>query len=239
MTKEDTGVTEEHVADAQPQGQKESLPPAQDVQPDDQEINWKQANETMAEQKKKLEALEQQNQLLQQQQALIQANAMQQTTPVAQPVDPMAQLSDDDILTGADFKKAIESQRKEFKKAIQEQQNAIQQMATRSQYPDYEEVVGYTLRQAQNDPNLANAIASSSNPQLLAYQLGKANPEYTQAKQAKKQSAQAQRIVENAQKPGSVNNASTGSSALSKADWFMSCSDNDFEQHIAKIKGGL
>lgn len=240
MSEDTQSGVNEHVA-AAPQSQEipSTPPPAvEQKQPDSQEVNWQQARETMAQQKQQLDELAQQNQLLQQQQAMIQANAMQQAPQNVQSADPLQSMSDDDVLTGADFKKAIAGQVSQFQSALDKQSQQVKQMAMQSQYPDYQEVVGYTLRNANNDPALAQAIASSSDPQLLAYQLGKANPEYQQAQQAKKHSADAQRIVENSQKPSAVSTAATGSGALSRADWFLNCSDRDLEQHIAKVKAG-
>ena len=146
-------------------------------------------------------------------------------------------------MTGADFKRAVSKVEERANKRVESELGEIKKqlgtMQAKSQYTDYDEVVGYTLKQAQNDPNLAQAIASSSNPQLLAYQLGKATPDYLEKKQSKKQSAEAQRIVENAQKPGSVNQATTGGGALSRSEWIKGCDDREFEAHIAKIKGGF
>jgi len=232
---ENEGVTTEQVADAQPQ---------QEAQTDNQERNWEAARESLAQATKERDEYRQRLNMVEQQQAIMQANSYQQAPQATQPEDnPFDGLSEDDVLTGADFKRAVSKVEERANKRVESELGEIKKqlgtMQAKSQYTDYDEVVGYTLKQAQNDPNLAQAIASSSNPQLLAYQLGKATPDYLEKKQSKKQSAEAQRIVENAQKPGSVNQATTGGGALSRSEWIKGCDDREFEAHIAKIKGGF
>jgi hypothetical protein len=100
---------------------------------------------------------------------------------------------------------------------------------------DYDDAVQAALKLAETDPDLANAISTSANPNVLAYQLGRAHMQDTQ-----KKAAEAQRIVENAQKPGAANAAATSAgSALNKVDFFQDMSDQDFLRHVAKVKAGL
>ena len=202
-----------------------------------QEMNWQAAQQTMAEQKQALEQLKQQNQTYQQQLGVFQ-NYMNQQQASASQSSPLDSISDDDVITGGEMKRAMQSMLSEKERVFQEQMEAqksqLAVMNLRSQYPDYENVVGNTLKMAENNPELAEAIRTSSNPALLAYQLGKAT-----APQANQQAAQAQRIVENSQKPGSATHAATGGSALSKVDYFMDMSDADFEAHVGKVKRGL
>jgi hypothetical protein len=207
-------------------------------QPSDQEINWQKANETMAEQKRALEEAQRQNQTYQQQLNVFQNYLNQQQQQPAQTAAPLDDFNDDDVVTGADMKRAmsrvLEEKEKAFQQQLKAQESQLAVMALRSQYPDYNEVVQDAVKMAENDPQLAEAIRTSSNPGLLAYQLGKAR-----SAAPSQQVAAAQKIVENAQKPGSASQAATGGSALSKVDYFMDMSAKEFEEHIAKVKMGL
>lgn len=227
---EETGVTEEAAA---PQAE------PQEAQQSNQEVNWQAAQQTMAEQKTALEEAQRQNQTYQQQLNVFQ-NYMnqQQQQQVAQPAAaPMDTFSDDDVMTGADMKRALgsmmEQKEQQFQKKLEEQQSQLAVMGMRSQYSDYDQVVQNAIKMAETNPELAEAIRTSSNPGLLAYQLGKAH-----APQANEQAAAAKRIVENSQKPGSASQAATGGSALSKVDFFSDMSNQEFESHIAKVKRG-
>jgi|DEB0MinimDraft_3_1074331.scaffolds.fasta_scaffold43466_2 hypothetical protein len=212
---------------AEPQAEQEA--PEQDSQ----QINWQRANETMAQQKKRLDELEQQNRMFQQQQMLYQQQAQAAKQSTASPLDSIA---DDDIVTGAEFKgtmsKLLQAEKQQFESALQQQQRELKTLSMRAQYSDYDKVVANTLKKAENDPALAQAIASSSDPHRLAYEIGRASMP------AQQQVNDAKRIVENAQKPGSVSQAATGGSALAKVDYFMNMSDADFERHIASVKRG-
>lgn len=232
MTADSTnqGVTQEEVASPQPAE-------LEAQQQDSQQINWQKANETMAEQKQRLEQLERQNQTYQQQLQMVQQHMTANQSSSAQSEDPLNGIGDEDVLTGADFKRALggylQTKEKQFEERLNQQSSQLSIMQMKAQYPDYEDVVRQTVNMAERDPALAEALRTSSNPGLLAYRLGKsAQPQQNQ------QSEQAQRIVENSKKPGSITQASTGSSALSKADFFLNMSDKDFEAHVAKVKRG-
>lgn len=226
---EEMGVTEEAAA-PQPEAPQQS----------NQEMNWQAAQETMAQQKQALDQLNQQNQTYQQQLNVFQ-NYMnqQQTQQVAQPsASPLDFISDDDVVTGSEVKKAFSSafseKEKQFNQRIEQQEQQLNLLRMKAEHPDYQEVVQSAIKMAETNPELAEAIRTSSNPGILAYQLGKAN----HVPQPSEQAVAAKRIVENAQKPGSAAQAATGGSALSQADYFMDMSPQDFEAHIAKVKRG-
>lgn len=239
MTEEEMGVTEENVASSQ-----------EEQTSDGQQINWQKANETMAQQKQELEQLRQEKARMEQQQQLYQAYLQSQyqnsgaASAQAQQMeeDPWAEIPDEDVPLGSNIKKTfgrvLEKEKQGFQQTINELRAELNAMKLQASNSDYKEVVTYGLKAAQTDPQLANAIATSTNPALLAYQLGKAHPEYQEKVWASKQSEEAKKIVENSQKPGSMTRATTGSSPLSKASFFMDLGDDDFEKHIAKIKTG-
>lgn len=220
-------------------GVHESVAGAQAPQESDKEANFAALRETAAEQKQRLGELERHNQFLQQQQAIFQANALQRQEPQAQKPMPWESVNEDDVLTGADLKRTMQQSYEVMQGDLNQQKQELKKMAFKSQYPDYNEVVGYALKEAERNPALSQAMQSSSDPYTLAYEIGKRSEAYQTQHAQVKTSADAKRIMENSQKPGSVNAASTGSGALSKAQHFMSMDDRAFEAHIAKVKRGV
>lgn len=215
-------------------GVNETVAESSEQSASNQEINWKQAQEALAEQKRAMDELKQQNMTYQQQLQVFQNYMNQQQAPK----EPDDSFGDEDLLTGADLKKALKktmsAKEKELQGTLSEMQAKIKLYEMRSRYSDYDEVVKNTLNLAKQDPALAEAIQTSSNPHLLAYQLGRGA-----TGDKSKASVEAQKIVENAQKPGSLSAASAGSQTLSKVDYFANMSDADFEKHIAKVKYGF
>jgi len=224
---DETGV-EEGVADPQV--------PATEEQ-GNQQINWQAAQSTMAEQKKAIEELRRDRDTRDQQLAVYQ-NYMnqQQQAPQESARSPLDDINEDDVMTGADFKRTMSSmltqKEREMQNALQAQERKISLMAMRSQHSDYDEAVRNAVELAETNPELSAAISSSSNPQLLAYQLGKMHTQQPQASQV----AAAQRMVENSQKPGSASQATTGSSALNAMDQVWNMPQDEFEKRIAMVK---
>lgn len=213
--------------------QAETVAVSQEQESQAENPNWKAAREAMAQQKQELENVKQQNALLQR--WATQQDSVQQQ--VAQPASPFEGLNKDDVVTVGDlegvFNKALEQKEQVFNQKIATLEKKQKLYESRSQYENYDEVVRNTMKKAESNPALARAIASSENPHLLAYELGK--PDTAKAVQQK---ADGQRILENAQKPGSVSQASTGGAALSGVDHIMGLSDADFEARIASVKRG-
>jgi len=221
---EEQGVHAETVA--------ESQEPATQEQPNQQDVNWKAANETMAQQKQEIEQLKQrENLLLQRQQEMLQSPPPAQQA--AQPANPFEGMDEQDVATVGDFQRVLSQKEQTFNQQMDSVNKQLKLMGYRSQFSDYDNVVQNTLKKAETNPALAQAIASSSDPHLLAYELGR-----EQAQGNAKKAAEAQRMVENAQKPGSVSNAPTGGSSLSAVDYIKNLSDSEFEAKIAAVKRG-
>lgn len=223
MTEESTGV--EGVADPQPAE-------------DNQSINWSAAQETMAQQKQQLEAEKMRSEMLEQQINVFQSY-MNQPKEQAQPEpSPLDSISNDDVLTGAEFKSALEGVLSQKERQYQEQMKQTQQqmavMNMRAQHSDYDDAVSSAMEMAKTNPELAQALSTSSNPQLLAYQLGRGSIQQPQASQVEA----AHRMVENAQKPAPASSATTGGSSLNAVDQIWNDSPQDFEKRIAQIKRG-
>lgn len=94
--------------------------------------------------------------------------------------------SDDEILTKRDFKQLMEKQR------LQQEIDSIP-----SQFPDYFEAIKFVEPMIKDNPALADAIQSSRNPRLTAYQLVKNSYAY----RSQTQKHDPQLVEENLSKP--------------------------------------
>lgn len=117
-----------------------------------------------------------------------------------------------------------------------EYQSRIEELQVAQQHPDYAEVIEkFALPLVKDKPHLAEGIQGARNKALFAYELGKMAQHMQIAQQtqsvasqdAPRKSLDAQRIVENARKPGTLSQAG-GQGALSKADYYASMSDQEF-----------
>lgn len=146
-------------------------------------------------------------------------------------------MDESDVPNVREIRSAWEQRESEYQSRIEELQ--VQQM-----HPDYAEVIQkHLVPLIQSKPHLARSIQTAENKAMFAYELG------LMAKQAQQQQAPviseqprvsetAQRIVENARKPGTLSQTG-GQGALSKADYYASMSDKDFAklatQHMEAV----
>lgn len=228
MTEEDTGVVQDAADPQVPASEPKS----------NQEVNWQAAQQTMAEQKQAIDDLRRGQDTRDQQLAVYQNYMNQQQAQQAQAPQRSAldDIADDDVLTGSDLKRTMSSmlsqKETEMQSALQAQEQKIALMEMRSKHSDYDESVQRAVKLAETNPGLASALSSSSNPQLLAYELGRAQMNQPQASQVDA----AKRMVENSQKPGAASQATTGGSTLNALDQIWDMPQQDFEQRIAGIK---
>lgn len=220
---EQQGVHDETVAESQ----------GPEEQHSDQQINWRAAQETMAEQKRQMEFLREQNNVL-----LQRWNENKQTGSQPQEADPFNGMNPDDVLTVAEFKSAfqrsLDAEKQSLKSELDETRQMLKRLDMRTKHSDFEDAIQSAWEELKNDPALAEAVASSKNPQLLAYRLAKKGTEQNTRKQA-----EAAKMLENAAKPKSVSQASTGGSAMSAVHAINNMSDEEFNRHISQIKRGL
>lgn len=120
-------------------------------------------------------------------------------------------------------------------------QAKIDELTFAQEHPDYAEVLDKHLGPlVKQKPHLAKLIQHSPNPAMAAYELGKmhqaafsnSTPPAQQLPPAQK-SLNAQKMVDNARKPGTLAQAG-GQSALSKADYFATMSDSEFLKFASK-----
>lgn len=143
-------------------------------------------------------------------------------------------MKDEDVPNVAELRREWAQKESSYQARLEELQ--VQQM-----HPDYAEVIEkYALPLVKQKPHLAEGLHGASNKALFAYELGKmAQQMQGQQVQAQtKPSENAQRIVENSKKPGTLSQAG-GQAALSKADYFASMSDQEFMKFATKNLEGI
>ncbi len=168
---------------------------------------------------------------------LLRANAQQQHQPkhVEEPKKFLEGMGDNDVPNVSEIRRALEQREAEYQARIEELQ--VQQT-----YPDYAEVMEKHLTPLlKQKPHLAEGIYGARNKALFAYELGKmAQQNYAPPQQVTQTqpSVNAQKIVENSKKPGSIAQAG-GQSVLSKADYFATMSDAEFMKIASKNLGEI
>lgn len=139
------------------------------------------------------------------------------------PKNEFDSLSDDDVLTVGEAKKFISNLDNQYKMTIEELRMA-------QKHSDYEQVVRENLPEVlRKKPYLANTLASDPNRYQIAYDLAKEVAMQKQASQQKEvhRTEEAQRIMENAQKTGSL--SSIGRDApTQEPSHFKAMSDEEF-----------
>lgn len=107
-------------------------------------------------------------------------------------------------------------------------QQRLEEMEVSQRYSDYGEVMEkFTIPLMREKPHLVQGIQGAQNKALYAYELGKLAQQGKQVQAPPQVSESAQRIVENARKPGTLSSAG-GQSVLSKADYYATMSDAEF-----------
>jgi len=158
--------------------------------------------------------------------SLMQANQMQ---PQAQPKDEFDGLSEDDVLTVKDLKKALGDKEKQF-------QMTIQELRMTQKYPDYQQIVTQYLPEVlKQNPGLRDTLANSQDYEL-AYYLAKNSDSYKSSSKAEKKNADAERIVQNANRAGSLSSVGQ-TSPISEAKRFKEMSDDEFKKTVQKNLG--
>lgn len=199
-------------------------------QPSQQELNFKALREEVDRIKAERDEFRQNLELLR-------ANVQQQQQPPSPPEKKkiLDGLADSDVPNVSEIRQAFEQREAEYQMRLEELQ--VQQ-----QHSDYAEVLEkYTAPLLKQKPHLAEGIYGARNKALFAYELGKmaqAQQQPIPQKQSASPSETAQRIVENARKPGNLANVG-GQSVLSKADYYATMSDAEFAKLASKNLGEI
>lgn len=129
--------------------------------------------------------------------------------------------------------------RREWAEREASYQTRMDELQVAQMYPDYAEVLQkYAVPLVQQKPHLAEGLRGATNKALFAYELGKMAQQMQSSQSAPIKSESAQRMVENARKPGTLSQAG-GQGALSKADYFASMSDQEFMRFAGRNLEGI
>ena len=160
--------------------------------------------------------LQEQNKLLQDHMTLMQSN--QQRAP--QP-DQYAGMSDDDVLTVGEAKKFLGNIQKNY-------QTSVDELRVQQKYSDYDKVVKTYLPDVlKKNPSLKSTLQNDANKYELAYFLAKNSDDYRETTKQAKKSPEAQRIVENGHRAGSLS-AVGSTTSQSQSGNIRNMTDADF-----------
>ena len=194
--------------------------PQADVQPEMVPVTALQAE------RRERQQLQEQMKMLQDHVSLMQAN-QQQAAPKQ---DEYSGLSDDDVLTVGEAKKYIGKMQESY-------QSSVEELRVQQKYADYNEVVTkYLPDVVAKNPTLKTTLQNDPNRYELAYFLAKQSDSFRDTNREVKKSADAQRIVDNGQRPGSLS-AIGGTSPQSQVSNIKNMSDADFMKMANKNLG--
>lgn len=145
------------------------------------------------------------------------------------PKDAFEGLEDGDVMTIGEFKKLTNSMSNQFKMSIEELKMA-------QKNPDYQEVITKYLPDVlKQNPGLQSTLQKTQDYEL-AYYLARNSDTYRKNNKKSKQSADAQRLVENSQKAGSL--SSMGStSPISQAKRYKDMPEKEFRELMNQNMG--
>jgi hypothetical protein len=170
--------------------------------------------------------LQEQMKMLQDHVSLMQANQQ----PQAQKQEEMSNLADDDVLTVGEAKKFLG-------KIQQNYQTSVEELRVQQKYSDYNEVVTKYLPDViAKNPALKSTLQNDANRYELAYFLARNSDSYRDANKQAKKSADAERIVANGQKIGSLSAVGT-TAPQSTVSSYKRMSDADFMKLANKNTG--
>jgi len=196
-------------------------------QDDDKAYNFKALRDELAQ-------IKQDRDRLQQEFEYVKRSA--QREPEAPRKRALDELVDDDIMTGAQFKKAMAEQQAQYDLMLGELQ-------VRAQNPDYDEVMNkYGIPLLEKNPKFARAFIATPEAERAAYlyDLGSLyrNADRAQVQEAPTPAPQpsqaAKRMVENSRKPGTLSNSVGGTPSLSQTDYYATMSDQEFAALVQK-----
>lgn len=171
------------------------------------------------------QALQEKMRMLEDHVQLMQAN---QTRPKQDEYDGLA---DDDVLTVGEAKKFMKNMQQNY-------QMGIEELRISQKYPDYQKVVkDYLPKVIEKNPALKTTLQNDPNRYELAYYLAKRSDEYLAAHEQTKQSADAKRILDNAQQSPSLASVGHASAASSASQGYKRMSDDDFMKLVNKHRG--
>lgn len=136
---------------------------------------------------------------------------------------------------GRDVRKAFDTLRQENQSLRSEIKDALTAISTKTQRQDWDSMVTQHVPQlTSKNPIFAEMIQKASNPYEAAYLLAELNARaQPAAQQPPPQNGNAQRALQNSQKPQTLASIG-GGGTLSSADYYANMSDDDFMKIAAK-----
>ena len=202
-------------------------------EPDKQEQNFKALSESVEKLKAEREAEKREYQL---QIDMLRANINRQSHEEPKARKMFDGMEDSDIPNVGELRKAWYEREGAYNERIEELQVA-------NQHSDYADVLyKYGKHLAETDPLFLQGLKGAENKALFAYQYAKKEQRFRELEESIKvnskptqtqQSVNAQKMVENARKPGTLAQAG-GQSVLGKADYYATMSDSDFMKMASK-----
>lgn len=207
-------------------------------EPSAQELNFKALSDSVEKLKAEKEAEKREYQL---QLDMLRANLSKQKEPATQERKMFDGMEDTDVPNVGELRKAWQERENAYNEKIEELQVA-------NMHPDYAEVLGkYGKHLAETDPVFIQGIRGAENKALFAYKYAKREQELQTLREAHKtqsasaptqKSMDAQRMVENSRKPGTLAQVG-GQSVLSKTDYYANMSDGEFMKMASKYLGEI
>lgn len=200
--------------------------------PSEKEFNFRALRESIAQEKAEREAERHRYQ-----QELESMRAQIAETRAEPRKGVLDDLADDDLMTVEKFRQVQQEQQQRYQEELSVLRYENLENRARLQHPDYNDVMEkYSIPLLRNNRDFARAFQNAENPAEFAYEIGRmqmnsmpkepvAEPQISRA---------AERIVENARKPGTLSSARGGQPSLSKADYYGSMSDAEFAQLVSK-----
>ena len=143
--------------------------------------------------------------------------------------DEFENISSDDVITYGDLQKILSKKEKAYEMSLQE-------LKMTQKHPDYQNVITQYLPEViKNNPSLGRTLENTQDYEL-AYHLAKNSDVYKNAHKKVKKNADAERIVQNANRAGSLSSVGQ-SSPISEAKRWKDMSDSEFMQASQKNLG--
>ena len=214
----------------------------QEAQPEQQESdsdrNWKAVRAKEKEMEAELSRLREE-------QAYLKGQFDSRKESEPQPKNEMDSLDPDDLLSVSQGRKLVEDMKRQYEDQIADMRLEQEENRIRSQFSDYDEVLEkYSIPLLKTNPDFANGFRTAQNKAQYAYQIGKGQMlenklQEMEKVQAEPQRSRAERIVENARRPGTLSSARGGQPKLSQADYWAALSDSDFAKEAQKNLGEI
>lgn len=152
--------------------------------------------------------------------ALLSSSRQQQSYP--QQKEEMDGLADDDVLTVGEAKKFIKQMNNQYKMSLDE-------LRITQKYPDYAATVTKYLPEVlKQNPGLRATLEQTQDYEL-AYYLASNSSNYKKEHKSNKKNADAERIVQNATRAGSLSSVGQ-TSPISKAKNYKNMSSEEFQK---------